>query len=263
MIKKVLITIFTLLLCIHSTYALNIPKQDSSYYVNDYSNVISNETRDQLIAMNQASDYTYGGYVVVATFDFVDEDLYDFSYKLFNEWGVGDEENDNGVLLVLDIGNENYCYILGTGIEKICSDYKARDIIDTYMEPDFAIGNYDEALEKTSKAFLDIIATGNWTIEDEVIYNNQYQEDSSFDIFTIIIILFIITSVLPNVLVSRPYTRSFNGPMHRPMYPHMHHRPTFHRTNRPMGGGSFRGGSSMGGRHHSGGSSRGAGGTRK
>ena len=130
MIKKIFITVIAIMTCLLPISATSIPTQDSSIYVNDYADVLSSDTQKTLVSLNQESDYETGGYVVVATFDFVDDDLYDFSYKLFNQWGIGDEDNDNGVLLVLDIGNDNYCYILGTGFEKILSDSDARSIID-------------------------------------------------------------------------------------------------------------------------------------
>ena len=95
MIKKVLAIITAFLLFQTSIFALNIPKQDESIYVNDYAFVLSEDTENELISMNQTSDYSTGGYVVVATFDFVDEDLYDFSYRLFNEWGIGSKEYNN------------------------------------------------------------------------------------------------------------------------------------------------------------------------
>ena len=83
MIKKVLSILVAFLLIQTSVFALSIPKQDESIYVNDYAFVLSETTENELISINQTSDYETGGYVVVATFDFVDEDLYDFSYYFF------------------------------------------------------------------------------------------------------------------------------------------------------------------------------------
>lgn len=284
-----------------SIFALSIPQQDESIYVNDYSNVISEETKNELVSINQSSDYETGGYVVVATFDFVDEDLYDFSYRLFNEWKIGSSEYNNGILLVLDIGNDNYCYILGTGIESILTDSEARDIIDTYMEPDFAAKDYDQAVLKTTKQFLSVIENANYVIDDgNSGYPEENEEHSGLGVITgtlgifsilafgvriIVPLLFIIALI---VILSSIFRPRRGGYYHRPMFGptyHRHRDPFAPRPNRnfndrsrhsSFGGGrssgfggsrsssSFGGTRSSGSRgsHHSGGGSRGAGGTR-
>lgn len=283
MIKKLLITITTILTCLLPVAATSIPTQDSSIYVNDYADVLSSDTESALVSLNQDSDFETGGYVVVATFDFVDDDLYDFSYKLFNQWGIGDEDNDNGVLLVLDIGNDNYCYILGTGIEKVLSDSEARTIIDEYMEPDFAKQDYDNAVVKTTKQFLDVIENGNFTVDDSIVSNENYITSPIIGVMlggmfivgavALIIIIVVIISFIPRGPGYRRYRGTPPPPYHRPMRgpgpmvrPGRMGRPSGMRRPGGMGGfgsrpsGGF--GGSRGGSHHSGGSSRGAGGTR-
>lgn len=173
LIKKLSAIILSFLLSLSLVIAIDFPTQDDSIYVNDYADVIDEETEEELISMNQESDYAYGGYVVVVTEDFIDYDLYDYSYQLFNEWGIGDEDNNNGVLLVLDIGNDNYSYIVGTGIEKILTDGEMDTIISEYMEPDFASGDYGEAVLKTTEQFLDAIEDGGFTVDDTSTSSNN------------------------------------------------------------------------------------------
>ena len=266
MIKKILALLIAFAICISPVFALSIPTQDDSIYVNDYSNVLSAETEKELISINQSSDYDTDGYVVVATFDFVDEDLYDFSYRLFNEWGVGSSEYNNGILLVLDIGNDNYCYILGTGIEQIMSDYEVSSIIDTYMEPDFAKKDYDSAVLKTTKQFLEVIEDEDSYVFEDGYYEDEYYYDDDNDIVnTIDFISFILFSLLPEIIFivvliivvtsiirSR---RTYGHPSYVPprrsfwlfgpsFYHHHHHHHHDHGMRRPSGG-TFR--SSSGG----------------
>lgn len=289
MIKKLLLTLLLFLACVVPIHATSIPTQDDSIYVNDYASVLSSSTKSTLVDLNQQSDYKYGGYVVVATFDFVEGDLYDYSYRLFNQWGIGDSNNNNGVLLVLDIGNDNYCYILGTGIERILDDYDAREIIDTYMEPYFAIKDYDNAVMNTTKQFLNVIENGNFVVEDSILNNNEEEYvnfNSITDIFGVLLfgimsigtstfVLIILFIILTKALGSRrTYNRPYTTYNPRPMRPRtILRRPMSSRHHRPMGGGHMSRPSGMsrpsrpssgrvGGSHHSGGRSRGAGGTR-
>lgn len=280
--KKILLILIMFFVCLAPIQATRIPTQDSSIYVNDYAEVIDDTTKQQLISTNQQSDYQYGGYVVVATFDFVEDDLYDFSYKLFNQWGIGDDDNNNGVLLVLDIGNDNYCYILGSGIEKILSDSQAKSIIDNYMEEDFANKNYSQAVLKTSNQFLKVIESGNYTVSDSSSSSlisgfNIMKGVISVGVIALLIILIVVASIFtphrrryrrmpPPMRGPEPRgPRRMSGPGRMPGPP-MGGRGPSH-SSRPSGGfsgrpgGGFSGGPS-GGSHHSGGSSRGAGGTR-
>lgn len=235
MIKKLLAIFFAIALCITPAYALSIPKQDTSIYVNDYANVLSESSKTQLISINKKSDNETGGYVVVATFDFVDEDLYDFSYRLFNKWEIGHEDYNNGILLVLDIGNDNYCYMLGSGIERILTDSEARYIIDTYMEPYFAKQDYDNAVLETTKQFLKVIDEEDRFIINDGSTSNDDNYRPSTNLMTIggilaimpfiIFFLFVIFVILSSN--RRRYRRYTTYVPPRPLFwysrPHYHH----------------------------------------
>lgn len=280
MIKKILLTLTVLFICIRPVLATRIPAQDSSIYVNDYAEVLNESTKQTLISKNKDCDYKTGGYVVVATFDFVDEDLYDFSYKLFNQWGIGDKNNNNGLLLVLDIGNDNYCYIIGTGLEKVLSDSKAKSIIDNYMEKYFALKDYNNAVIKTSEQFIKVIENGNFTVDDSQNNSTFFGMEIKEMIIIGAVLLIIFIAVIASLLTprrryrSRPRPRRFRRPPPPPRYGPRFGGPMPRRPrSRPMSSGPrFRGsggmrsggfGGSSRGTHHSGGSSRGAGGTRK
>lgn len=283
MIKKIFISFLVFLVCLVPTFALSIPKQDKSIYVNDYADVLSESTKKSLISINESSDHKTGGYVVVATFDFVDEDLYDYAYQIFNKWGVGDSQNNNGVLLVLDIGNENCAWIIGTGLEDSLTDSRCQSIINQYFKEDFLNKKYDTAVLNTTKQFLKYIDEGNFQVAD----NNQSGFFKGVDIVEIIsigvVILIIVVAVISSLFA--PRRRGYSSRPRRyhraPPPPPPHHGPHHRGSPGPRGGPAPRpsprgprpsGGSmgsrprssgSGGGSHHSGGSSRGAGGTLK
>ena len=290
MIKKVGLSLLVFLFFFIPISALSIPKQDSSIYVNDYAEVLSEDTKQSLISINQSCDYQTGGYVVVATFDFIDDDLYDYAYQMFNKWGIGDSHNNNGVLLVLDIGNENCAWIIGTGLENILTDSRCQSIIDDYFKEDFFDKNYDKAVLNTSKQFIKYIENGNFQVDDTD--SSMSLGMSLYEVIKMIGALFIIGFIVL-VIILTPRHRSY-GPRryHRPPPPRSHGpyhmggpgvpRPRSQprmgepprRSGGPMGrtsgssmgsrpsGGSMRSRPS-GGTHHSGGRSRGSGGTLK
>ena len=289
MIKKSGVVLSAFLLCLVPIFALSIPKQDSSIYVNDYAEVLSEDTKQSLISLNETCDYKTGGYVVIATFDFVEGDLYDYAYQVFNKWGIGDSKNNNGVLLLLDIGNENCAWIIGTGLESQLTESRCQSIIDTYFKDDFLDKKYDQAVMNTTKQFVKVIQSGNFTVDD------QESGFLGFDFMKTIIIGVVIFIVIIAVIAAvaspskggssrRRYHRSPPPPDHHPRRPgpppgpgrfgptHSGPRMSSPRSGpRPSGprpsSGSMRSrpsaGGSAGGIHHSGGRSRGSGGTLK
>ncbi len=70
-----------------------------------------------------------------------------YAIEVFDKNGIGDEELDNGVLVVLAIGDQTYFVAVGRGLEYILNDAKvgrfARDYYVPYAEEgDYAYGAY-------------------------------------------------------------------------------------------------------------------------
>ena len=49
-----------------------------------------------------------GAEIVILITDYIDTDTENFAYEVFNQWGIGDKDLDNGMLLVLVIKEEKY-----------------------------------------------------------------------------------------------------------------------------------------------------------
>ena len=81
-------------------------------------------------------------------------EIEDYAYTIFNEWGIGDAEKNNGLLLLLTIGEENYWAMQGQGLEGVLSSGTLGDYLYDYLEPDFAVGDYDAGVYQVFQAFL-------------------------------------------------------------------------------------------------------------
>lgn len=124
-------------------------------YVGDYANVLTDETEQYIIEQNAKLDQATGAQLVVVTVDFLDGmTAEDYAYQIFNQWGIGDQEKNNGLLLLLAIGEEDYWAMQGKGLEGILSSGTLGDYLYEYLEPDFAAGNYDAGVRKVFDAFL-------------------------------------------------------------------------------------------------------------
>lgn len=153
--KKRFFMICILLLCIWPCSALAVVDAPETVYVGDYAGVLTDATEQYIIAENQKLAEATGAQIVIVTVDFLDGmEIEDYAYTIFNAWGIGDEERNNGLLLLLAIGEENYYAMQGAGLEGVLSSGTLGDYLYDYLEPDFAAGNYDTGVYSVFNAFL-------------------------------------------------------------------------------------------------------------
>ena len=153
--KKRCFMICILLLCIWPCSALAVVDAPETVYVGDYAGVLTDATEQYIIAENQKLAEATGAQIVIVTVDFLDGmEIEDYAYTIFNAWGIGDEECNNGLLLLLAIGEENYYAMQGAGLEGVLSSGTLGDYLYDYLEPDFAAGDYDAGVYSVFNAFL-------------------------------------------------------------------------------------------------------------
>lgn len=172
------VLLFILAAALPAYGAIDIPESSELFYVADFANVLSQDTENLIIDRNDALYQATGAQIVVATVDFLDgAEIEDYAYRMFNEWQIGDAEKNNGVLLLLVIGEENYWAVQGKGLEKTLSSGTLDEILQTYLEPDFAEADYDEGARKTFLALADALegiygvqtgSTGSQSTEDSI-----------------------------------------------------------------------------------------------
>lgn len=133
-----------------------VPDRPENQYVLDTAGVLSQDLEEEIIEENQRLFQDYGAEVAVAAVDFFGgQDREDYANRLFNRWGIGSSERNNGILLVLAIGEEDYYATAGSGIEDYFDGAKLDDLLYEYLEPDFAKEKYDAGVEKFFRAVVD------------------------------------------------------------------------------------------------------------
>lgn len=123
-------------------------------YVADYADVLEKETEDYIIELNQVLQQATGAQIVVVTVDFTDGmRLEEYAYTIFNEWGIGDKEKNNGLLLLLSIGDDDYWAMQGKGLENALTSAMLGEYLYQDLEPDFAQGQYNVGVRKVFDSF--------------------------------------------------------------------------------------------------------------
>lgn len=148
--------IFVLAFALGCAKTENIPLSDEGAYALDKSGVLSSETENHIARYNQYLAESCGAQICVVTIPTMDyvgyDDIENYAYDLFNAWGIGDKDEENGVLLLL-VTDDELCWCLqGEGIEDTLSSSAISDILTENMRDDFYAGEFDSGTKKTFDA---------------------------------------------------------------------------------------------------------------
>ena len=191
-------SILILLLCATAVGAQDFPAARG--FVNDFGNVISPPVAAKIEALCYELREKTGAEMAVATFATIgDEDPDEYANRLFAKWGLGKKGKDNGVLLVIMLGERKRVRIeTGYGLEGILPDITAGRILNNYVIPQFRRKDYDGGLLAGAQAIAGLIAADAGVQITGAVRPNLRQQQRSKGEFSplAIIILFIIIIVL-------------------------------------------------------------------
>ena len=123
------------------------PSASSGIYVQDYAGVISAPVRGYLQNLGRQLDQkTTAQLTVVTVKNLNGAPLEEYSLKLLRDWGIGNKEKNNGVLLLVSTGDRKSRIEVGYGLEGALTDSLTGQIQDQYMIPYFRKGIYEEGI---------------------------------------------------------------------------------------------------------------------
>lgn len=124
-----------------------IPEPTKAFFVNDFADQLNETTESQI--QNQAVALykdTKAQVVVVTVPNLGGYTLEEYSYALFNKWGIGDAKLDNGVLMLLALEERKMRIEVGSGLEGALNDGKTGRIQDEYMISYFKNNDFDTGM---------------------------------------------------------------------------------------------------------------------
>lgn len=128
----------------------NIPKvhlQNKMRYACDPEGILSPAARDSIDRMLYALEEKTGIETVVAVVPSIgDDDCFDFSHRLLNEWGVGKKDKNNGLVILLVTDQRCIQFYTGYGLEGDMPDAIAKRIQTQDMIPYLKDGNWDAGM---------------------------------------------------------------------------------------------------------------------
>ncbi|MBD3390999.1 MAG: hypothetical protein GF418_03025, partial [Chitinivibrionales bacterium] len=127
--------------------------------INDFAGVLSPGTRDALERLATALHEKTGVALVVATTAGLEGDnIDDITNRLYERWGIGAKGTDEGVLVLVAVGDRAIRIEPGYGSEGYITDAKAHSIIRTVAAPHLGRGEWDDGISATMVALARLVA---------------------------------------------------------------------------------------------------------
>lgn len=191
--KKYLFFSFLFLMILARVSAQDIPaKPNPPRLVNDFANQLKAgeiaSLEQKLVAYN---DSTSSQIVIVVVPTTGDYPIADYAIKLGREWGVGQKDKDNGIVILWASTDRKIFISTGYGMEGAIPDAIAKRIISQVITPQFKNGMFYQGLDQG----VDMIfkyATGEYKAEP----GENSDDGGSFPPVLVFVIVFVIILII-------------------------------------------------------------------
>jgi uncharacterized protein len=164
--------------------------------VNDLAGLLSpdeiNSMEQKLVAFNDSTS-TQIAIVIVPTL--LGYDKSDYAQRLGEKWGIGQKNNNNGVLILVkpkQQGSDGQVFIAqGYGLEGVLPDLTCAGIVDNDILPAFRQGDYYGGLNNAINSIM-AITSGEYTAEEYGRGKKSSGQRMPFGLVVFIIIIVIL-----------------------------------------------------------------------
>jgi len=159
MSRKLIIYFFFTAYCFLFTAKLNaqdIPaKPDPPRLVNDFAMKLSpSELQSLEQKLKGYSDTTSTQIAVVIVKTTGDSDPYDYAIKIAKDWGVGQKDKNNGLVLLWATETRKLRIVTGRGMEATITDAVSKRIINNILKPAFKAGQFYKGLDEATSEIM-------------------------------------------------------------------------------------------------------------
>ncbi len=192
--KLIIVVFFAFIL---NAWSQNIPeKTNPPRLVNDFGNLLS-ESEEGVLEKKLLNyqDTTSNQIAIVTITSLEGYDIESYSYKLASDWGIGQKNKNNGILILVAAQEHKMRIEVGYGLEGAVTDAATKQVIREVMKPAFKQNNYYGGLDQATDYIIKF-ASGEYKADPS---NSQEKGGGRALIFIVIIIIFISISFISKV----------------------------------------------------------------
>lgn len=182
--------------------------------VNDFAEVLSPQEQQQLERkLVQFNRQTSTQIAIVTLNDLRGFEASDYAVRLAHEWGIGQGDKDNGILILVSPAQRETFIATGYGLEGAVPDATASRIVDNELLPNFRNNNYYKGLDEATTVLFNL-TRGEYTAENYMERTGGSGKKGSKAPYPIgiVFLLVIIFSIIGRVKRARHYSMGHNVP---------------------------------------------------
>ncbi len=179
--KKLLILVFILSgMYVNAQFTIpDKPSFQTSVY--DYADVLNpSEEKELESKLIRYSDSTSTQIVVISVEDLKGEDIGILTPKWAQEWGIGQEKEDNGILILLSKKDRKIWIAPGYGVEERLTAGINGELTRNIIIPEFKAGSYYKGLDKGADAIFKVL---------QGKYKGSRKKESNFPVGIIVVVV--------------------------------------------------------------------------
>ncbi len=169
--------ILLIIIIFSSLFSLEVPRLKGR--VNDYANIlISGDEANLENLLKQIEEKTSSQIALLTIPSLEGEALEAYSIKVADQWGLGQKDRDNGILLLVAMQEKQLRLEVGYGLEPLITDAKSGYIIREIIVPEFKKGNYYQGIA-SGLLITGKIITNEYNISDEELAAYEKKQSKS------------------------------------------------------------------------------------
>lgn len=155
----------TLVALCFALFALPVPLvaqfRSPQGFVNDFAGVLDPSSRLELESMLRETEQSTSAELVVVTVPSLDGmTVEEYAARLFQQWGIGKRQRDNGVLVLVSPADRAMRIEVGYGLEPILPDGLAGEIIRNDFLPAFRNADFARGIRRGVGRVVDVVRNG-------------------------------------------------------------------------------------------------------
>lgn len=162
-------------------------------FVNDFAEMLTVEQRQSLeTKIGNFEKDTSNELSLVTVPDLVGDTIENFAVKLFQDWEIGKDKKDNGVLFLIARDDRQMRIEVGYGLEGALTDAQSFWIIQNVVRPAFQKGDYYGGINDGVDSII-LITKGEFHPDTSSNTNNSFSGDTFFLLLWVSWIFFVWT----------------------------------------------------------------------
>jgi len=193
--KKLLLLIFSFFIYFSIIDVNAVVEKSNKYYVNDYGNILNNESEDYIVYNSNYLRNTFNSEIVVVTVSNLEGySIEEYCEEIYEDFEIGDYTEDKSILILVSENDREIRVKVGSGYSNYFNESLITKYIDDYFIPYLRNDEWDKGIINGYNAFYKTICNFYNVDNNSIVVedNNSFFYKHKVDllIFGVIIIMF-------------------------------------------------------------------------